>query len=179
MWVVQTRNPALEKDLRVWNPYCVRGKSDTVDFVDFPQSRPCWIQRCRQCVPGLILPVLNICAIFRRAHPPPRWRWIGLRVAYINFTIFSEIGVSVSKMSRMKNSPWNLCERMPTPVSQISSPMWTPPLENLLLVLCVPCWLTRDPWAIATFLVSYWALYHISIKRNIRAQSYGMNYLVT
>jgi len=24
----------------------------TVDFVDFQQSRPCWIQLCRQCVPG-------------------------------------------------------------------------------------------------------------------------------
>jgi len=24
--------------------------------VDFQQSRPCWIQLCRQCVPGLIVP---------------------------------------------------------------------------------------------------------------------------
>ena len=28
---------------------CVRGQSDKVDF---QQSRPCWIQLCRQCVPG-------------------------------------------------------------------------------------------------------------------------------
>jgi len=25
---------------------CVRGQSNTVDFVDFQQSRPCWIQLC-------------------------------------------------------------------------------------------------------------------------------------
>ena len=31
---------------------CVRGQSDTVDFVDFQQNRPCWIQLCRQCIPG-------------------------------------------------------------------------------------------------------------------------------
>jgi len=31
---------------------CVLGQSDTVDFVDFQRSRPCWIQLCRQCVPG-------------------------------------------------------------------------------------------------------------------------------
>jgi len=34
---------------------CVRGQSNTVDFVDFPQSRPCWIQLCCQCVPGFIV----------------------------------------------------------------------------------------------------------------------------
>ena len=34
---------------------CVRGQSDTVDFVDFQQSQPCCIQLCRQCVPGLTL----------------------------------------------------------------------------------------------------------------------------
>jgi len=26
--------------------------ADAVDFVDFQQSRPCWIQLCCQCVPG-------------------------------------------------------------------------------------------------------------------------------
>jgi len=31
---------------------CIRGQSDTVDFVDFQQSPPCWVQLCRQCVPG-------------------------------------------------------------------------------------------------------------------------------
>ena len=31
---------------------CVLGQSDTVDFVDFPQSQPCWIQLCHQCIPG-------------------------------------------------------------------------------------------------------------------------------
>jgi len=31
---------------------CVRGQSDTVDFIDIQQSRPCWIQLCRQYVPG-------------------------------------------------------------------------------------------------------------------------------
>ena len=31
---------------------CVRGQSDTVDFLDFQQSRPRWIQLCRKCVPG-------------------------------------------------------------------------------------------------------------------------------
>jgi len=34
---------------------CVRGQSDTVDFVDFQQSRPCWIQLRRHCVPGFRL----------------------------------------------------------------------------------------------------------------------------
>ena len=29
------------------------GQSNTVDVVDFQQSRPRWIQLCRQCVPGL------------------------------------------------------------------------------------------------------------------------------
>jgi len=33
----------------------LRGQSHTVDFVDFEQSRPHWIQLCRQCVPGLRL----------------------------------------------------------------------------------------------------------------------------
>ena len=32
---------------------CVRGQSDAVDFVDFQQSRPCWIRPCLQCVGGL------------------------------------------------------------------------------------------------------------------------------
>ena len=31
---------------------CVWGKSDAVNYVDFQWSRPCWIQVCRQCVPG-------------------------------------------------------------------------------------------------------------------------------
>jgi len=35
-------------------PVCT-GPNDMVDFVDFQQSRSCWIQLCRQCVPGLIL----------------------------------------------------------------------------------------------------------------------------
>jgi len=32
---------------------CVRGQSDTVDFVNFQQSRSCWIRLCRQWVLGL------------------------------------------------------------------------------------------------------------------------------
>jgi len=31
-------------------------QSNTVDFVDFQQSRPCWIQLCRQCIPDFIRP---------------------------------------------------------------------------------------------------------------------------
>ena len=31
---------------------CVRNQSNTVDFVDFQQSRRCWIQLYRQCVSG-------------------------------------------------------------------------------------------------------------------------------
>ena len=31
---------------------CQWNQSHTVDFVDFQQSRPCWIQLCRRCVPG-------------------------------------------------------------------------------------------------------------------------------
>ena len=31
---------------------CVRGQSNTLDFVHFQRSRPCWIQLCCQCVLG-------------------------------------------------------------------------------------------------------------------------------
>ena len=41
--------PILSILCRQW----VSDQSDAVDFVDFQQSRPCWIQLCRQCVPGL------------------------------------------------------------------------------------------------------------------------------
>ena len=42
-------------DCRRYGQLCcrfLRSQSDTVDFVDFQRSRPCWIQLCRQCVPG-------------------------------------------------------------------------------------------------------------------------------
>ena len=44
---------------------CVRGQSNTVDFVDFQQSRPCWIDLCRQCAPRFSRATLII------------WLWLG------------------------------------------------------------------------------------------------------
>ena len=44
---------------------CVRGRSHTVDTVDFQQSRPCWIDLCRQCVPRFSRATLII------------WLWLG------------------------------------------------------------------------------------------------------
>ena len=38
--------------------HCVRGHSHTVDFVDFQQSRPCWIQLSPVCIPGLTVTIL-------------------------------------------------------------------------------------------------------------------------
>ena len=53
---------------------CVRGQSVMVDFVDFQQSRPCWMQLCRQCVPGF-------------SHNPPRDNE-GSRTHYIPCMVF-------------------------------------------------------------------------------------------
>ena len=47
---------------------CVRGQSNTVDFVDFQESRACWIQLCRRCVPGFIVKMLA-------GYEPWKWLW--------------------------------------------------------------------------------------------------------
>jgi len=42
---------------------CVLGQSNMVD--DFRQSRPCWMQHCRQCVPGFIVVQSWVASRFR------------------------------------------------------------------------------------------------------------------
>ena len=45
----------LRNALYKFKTYLLTYRSDMVDFVDFQRSRPCWIQVCRQTVPGLTL----------------------------------------------------------------------------------------------------------------------------
>jgi len=55
----------------VWN-CSVDSVADLLLVVDFQQSRPCWIQLCRQCVPGFIY---RPSSVNIRREPP----WHGLR----------------------------------------------------------------------------------------------------